>query len=98
MSVRPATPSSHPGPGAPQPRWLTALADALAEALPRLHGAAEHPLVQELIAGLTAALAEGQLELELPSAAHGQALARSTLAAEPDGPLVLEGSRLLWRR
>lgn len=81
-----------------QPRWLTALAAALGEALPRLHACAADPLVLELIEGLTGALAEGQLDLELPSAAHGLALAHSPLAADPDGPLVLEGQRVLWRR
>jgi exodeoxyribonuclease V alpha subunit len=85
-------------PSPEQPRWLTAMASNLAEALPRLHGCPPEPLLQELITGLTTALAEGQVQLALPSPAHGLALASSALAAEPDGPLVLEGDQVLWRR
>ena len=81
-----------------QPRWLQTLAAALAEALPRLHGSSPDPLLAELIIDLTAALAEGRLEISLPSADHRRALEASPLGAEPDGPLVLEGERLLWRR
>jgi exodeoxyribonuclease V alpha subunit len=81
-----------------QPRWLQQLAAALQEALPRLHGAAADPLVAELIEALTVALAEGRLEVTVPSAAHRAALLTSPLAAEPCGPLVLEGERLQWRR
>lgn len=81
-----------------QPRWLEALAAALNGALPRLHGCAADPLVAELITALTEALAEGQLAIPLPSEAHRQALAVSPLAAEPHGPLVLEGDQLQWRR
>jgi len=80
------------------PRWLEALAASLAEALPRLYGEQPEPLLGELITALTQALAEGQLEIALPSAAHGRALLASPLAAEPDGPLVLEGTQVLWRR
>lgn len=80
-----------------QPRWLGALVAALQEALPRLHGCAPDPLVAELIAALTSALAEGQLEIPLPSPAHRQALQRSPLLGAPDAPLVLEGDRLQWR-
>ena len=83
---------------AEQPRWLQALAAALQEALPRLHGCAAEPLLGELIAALTAALADGELEMAVPSAAHRQALLASPLAADPDGPLVLVGDRLCWRR
>ena len=81
-----------------QPRWLQTLAAALAEALPRLHGSSPDPLLAELITDLAAALAEGRLEISLPSAEHRRALEASPLGAEPDGPLVLEGDRLLWRR
>jgi exodeoxyribonuclease V alpha subunit len=81
-----------------QPRWLEALAQSLGEALPRLYGDQPEPLLRELITALTQALAEGQLEIPLPSAAHGLALLASPLAAEPDGPLVLEGEQVLWRR
>jgi exodeoxyribonuclease V alpha subunit len=80
------------------PPWLQALAAALGEALPRLHGACPDPLVGELLEGLTVALAEGQLEIAVPSDRHLQALAASPLCAEPHGPLALEGDRLLWRR
>nr|WP_254216721.1 AAA family ATPase [Synechococcus sp. CCY 9618] len=90
--------------------WVEALAAALAEALPRLHGTAADPLVAEVVAALTAALARGELELDLAGAAppevseplwpqgHLQALRRSPLCQDPDGPLALEGSGLQWRR
>ena len=81
-----------------QPAWLQALAEALGEALPRLHGASPDPLVGELVEALAVALAEGQLEIPVPSTHHRQALAASPLCAEPHGPLALEGDRLLWRR
>lgn len=93
----------------PQP-WVAALALGLAEALPRLHGTPPDPLVGELIAALTAALARGELELDLrgPRPAevsegpwpegHRQALAASPLCSDPDGPLALDGDRLQWRR
>jgi len=48
----------------PQP-WVGALALSLAEALPRLYGTPRDPLVDELIAALTAALVRGELELDL---------------------------------
>ncbi|AFY28091.1 ATP-dependent DNA helicase [Cyanobium gracile] len=90
--------------------WVGALALSLAEALPRLHGTPPDPLVGELIAALTAALARGELELDLrgPRPAevseaawpegHRRALAASSLAGDPDGPLALEEGRLQWRR
>ncbi|WP_216912233.1 MULTISPECIES: AAA family ATPase [unclassified Synechococcus] len=93
----------------PQP-WVAALALGLAEALPRLHGTPADPLVGELIAALTAALARGELELDLrgPRPAevsegpwpegHRQALAASPLCSDPDGPLALDGDRLQWGR
>ena len=93
----------------PQP-WVGALALSLAEALPRLHGTRPDPLVGELIAALTAALARGELELDLrgPKPAevsegpwpdgHRLALAASPLCGDPDGPLALEDDRLQWRR
>ena len=86
------------GIGSEQPAWLQALAAALSEALPRLHGASPEPLVGELIGALAEALAEGRLEVAVPSASHLQALAASPLCAEPYGPLALEGERLMWRR
>jgi exodeoxyribonuclease V alpha subunit len=87
-----------------------ALGLGLAEALPRLHGTPPDPLVGELITALTAALARGELELDLrgPRPAevseaawpegHRRALAASPLGGDPDGPLALEGDRLQWRR
>lgn len=81
-----------------QPAWLQALAAALVEALPRLHATRPDPLVGELIEALAAALAEGQLEISVASPEHRRALELSPLSAEPHGPLVLEGDRLLWRR
>ncbi len=97
-------------PASQAPNWAPTLAAALAEALPRLHGVAADPLIDELIAALATALARGELELDLagpaPEAirsegwpeAHRQSLAKSPLAAEPEGPLVLvAGQRLMWR-
>ena len=80
------------------PRWLLALSASLGEALPRLYGTSVDSHLAELIEALTLALAEGELEIRLPSAAHRQLLLASPLAAEPDGPLVLEDDRVLWRR
>ena len=97
-------------PAAQAPNWAPALAAALGEALPRLHGVATDPLIGELITALSTALARGELVLDLagpaPEAirsegwpkAHRQSLLNSPLAAEPDGPLVLvAGKRLMWR-
>ncbi|MCP9774266.1 ATP-dependent RecD-like DNA helicase [Cyanobium sp. WAJ14-Wanaka] len=81
-----------------QASWVSPLANALSEALPRLHGGGPGPLVAELIEALTTALAAGELAIPLPSAAHLQALLASPLAREPDGPLVVEADQLLWRR
>ncbi|WP_255087066.1 MULTISPECIES: ATP-dependent RecD-like DNA helicase [unclassified Synechococcus] len=76
--------------------WLGPLAEAMAEALPRLYGAAPDPLLRELIVALTAALERGELELPLQGpppdgvsfahwpAAHRAALERSGLAAALD--------------
>ena len=89
---------SRSAPPPEQPRWLLGLAAALMEALPRLHGCDPDPLVAELLGELTMALADGQLEIALPGALHREALARSPLAAEPDGPLVITDGRLRWRR
>lgn len=92
------------------PAWQQALQNGLSEALPRLIGESADPLIQELIVALAAALCRGELLLDLAAAppetvsaqlwprAHRQALARSGLCREPDGPLVLEGDRLYWRR
>ena len=92
------------------PAWQQALQGGLAEALPRLIGEPADPLIQELIAALTAALCRGELLLDLTAAppelvsaplwprSHRQALGRTALCREPDGPLVLEGDRLYWRR
>ena len=89
---------SRQAPHQEQPRWLEALVAALSEALPRLHGCNPDPLVADLIEALVVALAEGQLEIAVPSALHRGALARSPLTAEPDGPLVMVAGRLQWRR
>ncbi|MEA5392364.1 AAA family ATPase [Cyanobium gracile UHCC 0139] len=90
--------------------WVGALALSLAEALPRLHGTPPDPLVGELIAALTGALARGELELDLRGPRpvevsegpwpeeHRRALAASPLCGDPDGPLALEDDRLQWRR
>ncbi|MEA5441085.1 ATP-dependent DNA helicase [Cyanobium gracile] len=93
----------------PQP-WLAALGPSLAEALPRLYGTANDPLVGELINALSAALGRGDLELDLNGPApaevsaaswpeeHRNALANSPLCRDPDGPMALEAGRLQWRR
>ncbi len=92
------------------PPWLSPLADALAEALPRLQQEAPNPRLQELIRALTAALAQGEPELSLDGAAppgidpehwpdgYRDALLASALGRPPGGPLVLEPGRILWRR
>jgi exodeoxyribonuclease V alpha subunit len=92
------------------PAWLPSLADALAEALPRLLQEPPEPRLQELIRALAAALAEGRPELALSAEAppgidpghwpetYRRALAASALAQPPVGPLVLEADRIVWRR
>jgi len=77
---------------------MGSLAEALGEALPRLHGCPANPEISTLVEGLTAALLEGSLEIALPSDGHRQAALASTLGHNPDGPLVVEGDRVMWRR
>lgn len=90
--------------------WQACLSEALAEALPRLLAEPVEPLVQEVISALTAALCRGEISLSLEGEApqevsaahwpeaHRRALAASRLSREPDGPMVLQGDRLFWRR
>jgi exodeoxyribonuclease V alpha subunit len=92
------------------PAWQQALQDGLAEALPRLMVEDADPLMQELIAALTAALCRGEVSVDLAAPppegvspqswpqAHRRALSSSRLCCPPDGPLVLQGDHLLWRR
>ncbi len=92
------------------PLWLPAVAEALAEALPRLHGLEPDPLISEILTALTAALERGELELPLAGPppegvedpawpeGHRLALATSPLCRDPEGPLALEEGCLLWRR
>jgi exodeoxyribonuclease V alpha subunit len=99
-----------PIPAREPPPWQACLGEALAEALPRLLAEPAEPLVQEVIAALTAALCRGELSLSLAGEApqevraahwpegHRRALQASRLSRDPDGPLVLQGDRLLWRR
>ncbi|MFM7733425.1 MAG: ATP-dependent RecD-like DNA helicase [Cyanobium sp.] len=90
--------------------WLPALADALAEALPRLLGEAPDPRLAGLIRAMTAALERGELELDLDDPAPAgldpadwpegirRALEASALTRPPEGPLLVEGGRIAWRR
>lgn len=90
--------------------WVEPLAGALAEALPRLLGTAADPRLAELIMLLTAALESGEIDLRLAGPApagvaahhwpesHRRALEASPLAAAPDGPLVVVGETVAWRR
>jgi exodeoxyribonuclease V alpha subunit len=92
------------------PPWLPPLADALAEALPRLYGQPADPPLQELLVALTRALERGELAIDLEGPApeglhspgwpevHRRALERSPLAEDPHGPLALEGQLVGWRR
>jgi len=92
------------------PAWVEPLAEALAEALPRLAGTTADPLLGELIHLLTAALERGEIAIQLDGpappgvradawpAGHRRAVATSPLASDPEGPLVLHGERLAWRR
>lgn len=96
--------------GRETPAWQQALGEALAEALPRLLQESADPLLQELIAALTACLCRGELALDLAGPApagvsaeawpqgHRAALETSRLLLHPEGPLVLSGSQLAWRR
>ena len=81
--------------------WVDALAASLVEALPRLYHCPAAPGQPEDLAGLLAALsialAEGQLEIPL-TAAEQAAVAASPLAAGAASPLVLVEGRLAWRR
>ncbi|MCT0214265.1 MULTISPECIES: AAA family ATPase [unclassified Synechococcus] len=84
--------------GRAQQPWHGPLAEAMAEALPRLYGVAPDPLLSELIRALTSALERGGLELDLTGpppdgvsaaawpAGHGAALERSGLAAVSSDP------------
>lgn len=93
------SPAALPDPaGDLRPAWLVALAASLQEALPRLHGCPSDPALDAVMAALTIALAEGQLELVLADPEQLRAVAASPLASDPWGPLVLEGERLVWRR
>ncbi|MFO0017115.1 MAG: ATP-dependent RecD-like DNA helicase [Synechococcaceae cyanobacterium] len=101
-----------PSPAAPMEEggWLAPLAGSLAEALPRLYGEPLDPLVREVILALAAGLGQGLLELPLRGPApegitaavwpegHRQALGRSRLSREPDGPLMLSDAAVAWRR
>ncbi|MEB3199092.1 MAG: AAA family ATPase [Synechococcaceae cyanobacterium] len=90
--------------------WLAELGLALGEALPRLYGDPQEPLLQELLVLLTGALGEGRLELPLAGpapegadaaawpAGHRRAAAASPLSRDPDGPLVLTERGVAWRR
>jgi exodeoxyribonuclease V alpha subunit len=90
--------------------WLPALADALAEALPRLLGEAPDPPLAALIRAMAAALERGELELALDGPAPAGvdpahwpegirlALEASALTRAPEGPLVVEAGRIAWRR
>lgn len=109
-SVRDGASGAGPEAAATSPAWLAALADSLAEALPRLYGAEADPLLTALIAALTRALAVGEVSLDLRGPApeglepelwpegHRLALEASALVSRSDGPLVLDGDRLHWRR
>ena len=95
--------------GDPAP-WLPPLADALAEALPRLLGEAPEPQLTALIRAMGTALERGEPELALDGPAPAgmdpahwpegirRALATSALARAPQGPLVLDADRITWRR
>jgi|LakMenEpi03Aug12_release.lakeMendotaPanAssembly.Ray.scaffolds.fasta_scaffold02531_21 exodeoxyribonuclease V alpha subunit len=92
------------------PRWLPPLADALAEALPRLVGEAPDPLLTALIRAMGAALERGEPALALDGPAPAgiepahwpegirRSLETSALARAPQGPLVLDEGRIIWRR
>jgi exodeoxyribonuclease V alpha subunit len=92
------------------PAWVPPLADALAEALPRLQQEPANPRLQELIRALAVALARGEPEISLAAPAppgidplhwpegHRSALQASALGRPPLGPLVLESDRIVWRR
>ncbi len=81
--------------------WVDALAASLVEALPRLYqcpaAADQREDLAGLLAALSIALAEGQLEIPL-TAAEQAAVAASPLAAGAASPLVLVQGRLAWRR
>ena len=77
---------------------MGSLAEALGEALPRLHGCPPNPEITTLVEGLTAALLEGSLDIALPSEGHREAALASALSHSPAGPLVVEGDRVMWRR
>lgn len=81
-----------------QPAWLAPLQSALVEALPRLYGAAANPALAALIADLVGALEQGRLSIPLPPELAADALAATALCRDPDGPLVIEGHHVSWRR
>jgi len=81
-----------------QPAWVPALQSALVEALPRLYGATADPALAALIADLVIALEQGRLSIPLPPELAPGALGASALCRDPDGPLMIEGNQLSWRR
>jgi exodeoxyribonuclease V alpha subunit len=95
--------------GEPAP-WLPPVADALAEALPRLLGEAAEPQLAALIRAMSEALERGEPELALDGPAPAgidpahwpeglrRALQSSALARAPHGPLVVDAGRITWRR
>ena len=97
-------------PRGPRPAWLESLSAALVEALPRLYGTDDDPLVAALITALTRALAQGEVSLDLQGPrpdgldpdlwpdGYRRALQAAALVGGDHGPLVLEADRLHWRR
>lgn len=80
-----------------QPAWVGHLAEALAEALPRLLQLPADAELASTIGRLTTALTEGELEIAL-EASERQRLEHSPLLQGEAAPLVLTGGRLQWRR
>ncbi len=91
-------PSTLGGASSEQPTWVSALGEALAEALPRLHGCGRDPALEEVIAALTTALVEGRVQLSLRDPEQLSVVSASALSTGPWAPLVLEGDQLCWRR
>ena len=110
MSTNQDNPAAASAEAEDRPTWVQPLAGLLGQRLAALYDAPDEPLLNHLLLLLCAALGRGVTSVALSGpppaeveASHWpegyrQALAASPLCRPCDGPLVLEGDALSWRR